>query len=175
MERPGSFIRQPGLFGQKESLPLFFQYWQVVRINVTLQTVGIFLMESCTMRLSVAVLTLRNLSVSLMAFCTMKFAVLGMVILQVLIDGGVTCTTDLVIHIRRIFQDVLGTVGPVTNETVGICLAGYMRFVAVKTRRFDTMLVGMTACTSHLLVVLAGISFHFLAFGLVMAYLTGNN
>jgi len=67
------------------------------------------------MRLIVTILTPGNLSVSFMTFCTMKFSVLGMVILQIFIDGGVTSTTDLVIHIRRIFQDVLGTVGPMTD------------------------------------------------------------
>jgi len=50
-----------------------------------------------------------------------------------------------------------------------------MRFMAIKTGRFDAMLIGMTAGTSHLLIVLARIRFHFLAFGLVMARLTGNN
>ncbi len=54
---------------------------QVVRINVTLETVGELLVYFSTVRLTVTLLTLWNLAMTLMAVRTVEFRVLGMVCL----------------------------------------------------------------------------------------------
>ncbi len=142
---------------------------------MTLQTVWKFFMKCGTMRQPVAILAFWYLPVPFMTFCTMQLRMLGMVFLQIFINGGVTRTTHLVVHIFRIFQDVFSAVGTMAYKAVSIRLPGNMRLMTIQTGWFDTVFVGMTACTAHLFVVLTGMSFHFPSFRFVMAHLAGDH
>ncbi len=75
---------------------------------------------------------------------------------------------------------MFGTVGTVTYQTIFIGLPLNMRFMAVKTGWFHTVLGSINPCyvtshTTHFSIVLAGILLHLLAFRIVMADLTGHD
>ena len=64
----------------------------------------------------------------------------------------------------------------VTNKAVCIDLVGGMGLMTVKTGRPNTMFhVAMTTGTAYDNIMLAWVGFHFLSFGIIMAYLTFDN
>ena len=151
-----------------------------MRIYVACETVGELMMYLSPVRLTMTLLTLGNFTMMLVTCGTMEIRVLGMVGLEVLVKPAVAGTADPVIHIFRILQYMLCTVGTVANQAVLICLTLYMRLMAVKACWLHAMLgsiyaCNMTANASHCSIMLAGIFFHLPAFRIVMAYLTGHN
>ncbi len=151
-----------------------------MRVNVTLETVGELLMNFCTMRFTVTLLTLWNLSVAYVTVCTVQIAVLGVVGLELLINTRMAGATDFVISILWVLKYILGTVRTVTNQAVLIGLSLYMRLVTCKAGGFHAVFGcintgNMASNTADLGIVFAWMFCHLLTFRIPVTYLTGYN
>jgi hypothetical protein len=89
-KKPGYRLLLQAVPRFESAQPILFVNRQVMRINVTLETVGELMMNLCTMGFAVTLLALGYFTMPLVACGTVEITVFCMICLQVLVDSTVT-------------------------------------------------------------------------------------